>query len=146
MTRSAIAALLLLAAAACGPAIGRPAVEPGRESTTLPPSYVETTTANGEIIGVDRATPGRELAEGLTIRLQADAERPIVVQLAPGWYLDENGIGYGPRERLVVRGRREVRQGRSVFVATEVRQGDRWVPLRDETGRPVWERQSPSGQ
>lgn len=131
---------LAISPLACAAGIGPPALDPAEERRTLPQPYVETTTASGEVIGVDRAPPGQELAEGLTIRLRADTRDPIDVKLAPGWYLEENGISYGPREQMSVRGRSEQRGGRSVFIATEIQNGERWVPLRDEQGRPLWKR------
>ena len=109
----------------------------------MPPEHLRPTTADGEVIGVDGTQPSRELAEGLTIRLQADADEPVAVQLAPGWYLRENGIGYGPSERMVVRGKRAMRGGQPVIIATEVEQGERRVPLRDESGRPLWKQTTP---
>jgi hypothetical protein len=129
-------ALWALVATACAGTL--PPIEGGEGSEMLPASHLELTTADGEVLGVDRRDPAYELSEGLRVELRNDARQPVVVRLAPGWYLDERGIAYGPRERLTVRGRREVRQGSSEIVVTEVRQNGRWVPLRDSAGRPLW--------
>jgi hypothetical protein len=135
--------LLCLAAVGCAPAVG-PQPFDIREGQFVPAEYSQPTTADGEVLGVDRQSPSRELAEGLTVRLRAGGADPVVVQLAPGWYLEQNGIGYGPSERVVVRGRRAQRAGSPVFVATEIQSGDRWIPLRDEQGRPLWPQQTPA--
>jgi hypothetical protein len=116
--------------------VGPPPFDIRQEQT--PREHAQATTADGEVLGIDRASPGRELAEGLTVQLRAGGEAPVAVQLAPGWYLEENEIHYGPSERLIVRGKRSERAGKQVLVATEIKRGERWVPLRDETGRPLW--------
>jgi hypothetical protein len=131
---------VLALTAACAPTLPQVEGSEGFESA-LPAAHLETTTAQGEVIGVDRSSPDRDLAEGLVLRVQGDGKKPFIVQLAPGWYLDENGIGYGPRERLEVRGRRAVLEGEPVFVADEVRQGERRLLLRDAEGRPLWSRE-----
>jgi hypothetical protein len=135
--RSLAMLLSLVSAAACASPLPPP--EAGeRRDNLLPASHLELTTAQGEVIGTDRLPPGQELAQGLTIRLQADRHAPIVVQVAPGWFLDESGIAYGPRERLEVSGWREVRRGQPVLVVREVRQGERRLLVRDLDGRPLW--------
>jgi hypothetical protein len=143
MIRTGWLVLVALTSVGCATPARDPALTAHERSSGMPPSFVETRTADGEILGVDRQPPGTEIAQGLSVRLQVDREQPIVVQLAPGWYLDENGIAYGAQERMTVRGRREVRNGRSVLIATEVRRGERWVPLRDEEGRPLWHAETP---
>ncbi len=128
--------LVTLFASACAGTL--PGVESGTERDMMPASHLELSTADGEISGVDRRDPSRELSEGLMIELRDDDDRPLAVRLAPGWYLDEQGIAYGPRERLSVRGHRSVQNGEPVFVVNEVRQNGRWVRLRDASGRPLW--------
>jgi hypothetical protein len=134
--------LVLLAAVGCGPPTGPPPFDI-REHHNIPPEHTLPTTADGEVLGVDRQSPGRELTEGLSVRLRADGDQPIVVQLAPGWYLEENGIAYRPSERLSVRGKRSGPVGNQVLIATEVRSGERWITLRDEQGRPLWRQSEP---
>lgn len=127
----------------CTAPLREPGMTAHEESSGVPASYLETRTADGEILGVDRQPPGYELAQGLSVRLSTDEAQPIVVQLAPGWYLEEKGVAFRARERMTVRGRREVRDGREVLIATEVRRGENWIPLRDETGRPLWKQNRP---
>jgi hypothetical protein len=109
-----------------------------RQEHGVPPEHAQPTTADGEVLGVDRKSPGRELAEGLTVQIRAGGDEPVAVQLAPGWYLEEKGIHYGPSERLIVRGKRAQRAGKQVLIATEIKSGQGWVPVRDEEGRPLW--------
>lgn len=129
-------ALVALLSTACAATL--PGTEGGSGPRMLPASHLELTTSSGEVLGVDRRSPERDLAEGVTVELRADTGNPIVLRLAPGWYLDERGIAYGPRERLTVRGRREVRGGTTLFVVNEVRKDGRWIPLRDAEGNPLW--------
>jgi hypothetical protein len=135
-------AVVSLFAVACTTTL--PPVDSQEGRTLTPASHVGLTTADGEVIGVDRNQPSHQLSQGLTLELRADADEPLVVRLAPGWYLDEQGVSYGPRERLSVRGRREVQNGRSVFVVQEVRSKGRWIPLRDASGQPLWQQRSPA--
>jgi hypothetical protein len=135
--------LVLAAAVGCGPPIGPPPFDI-REQHNVPPEHSLPTTADGEVLGVDRQSPGRELSEGLTVRLRAGGDAPVLVQLAPGWYLDEHGIGYGPSERLTVRGKRARGPDGQILIATEIRSGERWIQVRDEEGRPLWRSPTPS--
>jgi hypothetical protein len=71
--------------------------------------------------------------------MRADTEQPVTVLLAPGWYLERSGVRFRNAERMEVRGSRVLRSGEPVIIASEVRQGETTVRLRDENGRPLWE-------
>jgi hypothetical protein len=135
-------AVVLLFAIACTTTL--PPAGSGEGRTLTPASHVGLTTADGEVIGVDRNDASQQLSQGLTLELRADSDEPLVVRLAPGWYLDEQGVSYGPKERLSVRGHREVQNGQNVFVVQEVRSNGRWIPLRDATGQPLWQERRPA--
>ncbi len=126
VTRASLWALLFFA---CGPTAGPnyPAAQAGE-----PPR----TAADGEVIGVDQVPPSDRLASGFRLRL--GGEKPMVVDLAPDWYLDQNGIRFSPSERVHVEGHRVERSGQSVLYATSVTKGEKTVELRDRDGNPLW--------
>jgi hypothetical protein len=94
------------------------------------------TTVDGEVLGVDRVPPEQALATSVRLTVRPGSARPVVVELAPGWYLDEHGLDLRPADRVEAEG--SVDAERSVFVARRIRKGASVVELRDEEGRPLW--------
>jgi hypothetical protein len=125
--RSLLVALPLVLAQ-CGPPAPIQASYPGRTGEPAQDA------AYGEVVGVDHVAPSDALASGVRVRL-GGSEGPVVVDLAPDWYLDQNGLRYSPNERLKVEGRRSKSD---VIYARSVTQGGRTVELRDAEGRPLW--------
>lgn len=93
-----------------------------------------TTSVDGEIMGVDRMPPQDRLASGVRVTLRT-SEKPVVVDLAPAWYLGKNGLTLDKSERMRVEG--QSKPG-SVVYATSVEQDGKRVQLRDAAGRPLW--------
>jgi hypothetical protein len=122
--------LLFAAGASCGPPNWP------RVPTRPVPAAAGPVSVDGDVVGVDRQPPGAQLESGVRLTLQPGAGEPIVVELAPGWYLDQNEIGFERRERVSVRGTRPSAGG--AVVAWEIRKAGRSLRLRDETGRPLW--------
>jgi hypothetical protein len=118
-----------LLSTSCGPPAPLPnypeqrAAEPARDA------------AYGEVLGVDHVPPSDALASGVRLRIGGAGEGPVVVDLAPDWYLDRQGLRFAPKERVEVEGRRSAE---NVIYATRVTKGDRTVELRDAEGRPLW--------
>jgi hypothetical protein len=133
---SMVAAAFTLAA--CGPPeLPRPLAadqpsEPAHSAASL----------EGEVLGVDHTPPADSLESGTRVELRQTGDRPVIVDLAPGWYLDEQGIRYSRADRVQVEGTYIERQGRHVLYASRVKQGGRTVELRDIKGRPLWPAQS----
>jgi hypothetical protein len=86
-------------------------------------------TVDGRVLGTDT---GSAPSPDTTVRviLQPDGAKPIVVELAPGWYLDRRGLHFSERQRLQIEGHREGTGDNGTFVAR--------FELRDESGAPVW--------
>jgi hypothetical protein len=125
MLRAVFAAVVLVSCASVGTP---PAAEsPRREHPAL-------ISADGEIIGVDRRAPEDQLASGVRVTLRT-AKAPVVVDLAPGWYLGENGLTLERPGHLRVEG--HTRAG-EVLYATSVAQGGKRVQIRDASGKPLW--------
>ena len=99
---------------------------------------------DGEVMGVDRTLPGDSLSSNVRLVLRPASSEPVTVELAPGWYLQEQGIQLSTAQRIKGRGRQSNdADGGWVMIAWEIDAGNRVVPLRDERGRPVWQRPPP---
>jgi hypothetical protein len=121
-----VGALLLTAAqTGCG--------TPSRATTAIAPSTV--TTVDGRVLGVDGVPPERRLGENLRVTLRAGSE-PIVVELAPGWYLEHKGLRFERNQSISVEG--TVDRERDVFIARRVHANSLSVDLRDAEGRELW--------
>lgn len=129
------------------------AVVVGCGPPTLPPEYpaedgarapAPARTVDGEVVGVDRRSPGAQLEQSVRVVLRADTTDPVEVELAPGWYLDEQGLFLAASDRIVVEGRAVSREGKTVLEAQRVKKGERTLELRDDAGAPLWPvRQTP---
>lgn len=63
----------------------------------------------------------------------------ITTELAPMSFIDENKILLTPDQTITVRGYETMREGRNVFIATEMTAPDRRViRFRSDTREPVW--------
>jgi hypothetical protein len=135
--RALLALALVLELTACGPP-GDPAFPAGRE-----PAH-SSAAVEGEVLGVDRVAPTDRLASGVQLRVSPGAEAAVVVDLAPDWYLDQQGLRFAPSERVRVEGTRVSKPGGVVIYATKVQKGPKTVNLRDPgTGRPLWPERTP---
>ena len=121
--------------ASCGPPPSAPPFpaervgEPARSAAQL----------DGEILGVDRVTPSDRLASGIRLTVQPSAAQPVLVDLAPDWYIDRHGLRFGPSERVHVEGVRRVSDGKTVIYATRITRDGKTIELRDPTsGEPLW--------
>ncbi len=133
---SIIAAAFALAA--CGPPeMPRPLAANGANEPAHSAASLE-----GEVLGVDHTAPADSLASGTRVELRPSGNHSVVVDLAPGWYLDEQGIRYSRTDRVQVEGMYIEGRGRTVLYANRVTQGGRTVELRDIQGRPLWPAES----
>jgi hypothetical protein len=65
-------------------------------------------------------------------------QETLEVHLGPAWYLQNQGFDIVLNSPIQVTGFRSSWNGQSVLMATEIRQGDRVLPLRDAEGYPLW--------
>jgi hypothetical protein len=69
---------------------------------------------------------------------------PITTELAPMTFIEANKLVLSPNDAVTVRGYETIRDGKTVFVASEVTTPDRRVVrLRSDTLEPVWVKTSP---
>lgn len=78
--------------------------------------------------------------QGMFLTLQT-AQETLEVHLGPAWYLADQGFDIAPNSPVEVTGFRSDWNGQSVLIASEVKQGDRVLQLRDANGYPLWMRQ-----
>jgi len=91
----------------------------------------------GKIAEVDYlpgATPEASMVE---VRLQAGSQN-YLVRLGPAGFLKQGGLLLREGETVGLKGFSVSGMEGDVFVATEVRHGDKTLSLRDARGRPVW--------
>jgi len=62
----------------------------------------------------------------------------VNAELAPVTYLEEQKLSLAPDQDITVRGYETVRDGRTVFVTSEVTSAGRVVRLRNDDDAPVW--------
>jgi hypothetical protein len=94
---------------------------------------------DGEVLGVDHVPPADRLASGVRLRLRPGGAEPVVVDLAPDWYLDRRGLHFGPSEHVQVEGVRRTGDNATIIYATRVTKDGKTIELRDpETGEPRW--------
>jgi hypothetical protein len=94
-------------------------------------------TIQGTIIGVDNRSADEQLAHGLRVTVQPEGKPKVLVDLAPGWYLDQQGLHFSERDRLSIEGR--ATSGDPIIVASRVTKGTTSVRLRDAAGHPLWD-------
>lgn len=100
-----------------------------------PPTYLQT--VDGPMIGVEQRSITEQMNYGLRVRIQPAGSPIVLVDLAPGWYLDQQGLHLSQHDRLKVEGTIPASDG--VLRAQRLTKGMRSVRLRDEQGRPYWD-------
>ena len=99
------------------------------------PKTVET--ISGEVISVDKITPVKGMSYGVHLMVKTDKET-ISVHMGPGWFMENQDIKVGPKDKVEIKGSRITFEGKPAVIAAEVRKGDEILKLRDEDGFPVW--------
>ena len=99
------------------------------------PKTVET--ISGEVISVDKIIPVKGMSYGVHLTVKTDKET-ISVHMGPGWFMENQDIKVGPKDKVEIKGSRITFEGKPAVIAAEVRKGDEILKLRDEDGFPVW--------
>lgn len=86
---------------------------------------------------MDQLTPGYGMSDRVWLGLQTD-KHMILVILGPTWFNNVRNFKVEPKDRLEVKGSMIHGLEEPLFIATEVKKGDRVLKLRDEFGYPVW--------
>jgi hypothetical protein len=93
-------------------------------------------SAQGSVISVERPRPDDTQTYVHVLIAPADSQ-PVRLILAPGWYLDRQGLRFEPNQKVVVEGR-AARDGEPGIVVERISSGQRSYRLRDEQAKPLW--------
>lgn len=96
----------------------------------------EPTWISGEVMGVDRIPIDQYNDSTVHLVVSTEAPETVDLELAPGWYVDEQGLAFQPNQRIEYRGHSNTA---GKFTVYEIRRGDATIQLRDETGAPRWQ-------
>src|SRR4030042_933202 len=94
-------------------------------------------TLSGEVVSVDKFTPGRGMSYGVHFTLKTDKET-IPVHLGPSWYVEKQAVTIAAGDKVEVTGSRITYQDQPTIIAGEVKKGGQVLKLRDAAGVPVW--------
>jgi hypothetical protein len=94
-------------------------------------------TISGEVISVDKITPGKGMFYGIHLTVKTEKET-ISVHLGPGWYIENQSITIEPEDKIEIKGSRITFDGKPAIIAGEVKKGDEILELRDDNGFPAW--------
>jgi len=99
------------------------------------PQTVETLT--GEVVRVDKFTPGKRMSYGVHFTLKTEKET-IPVHLGPSWYMEKQAVTIAAGDKVEVTGSRITYEGKPTIIAGEVKKGGQVLKLRDAAGVPAW--------
>jgi hypothetical protein len=99
------------------------------------PKTVET--LSGEVVSVEKFTPGRQMSYGVHFTLKT-AKETIPVHLGPSWYVEKQGMTFASGDKVEVNGSRITYEGQPTIIAAEVKKGGQVLKLRDAAGVPAW--------
>ena len=95
-------------------------------------------SAQGTVLSVERPRP-EDTQSFVHLVIAPGDQKPIRLALAPGWYLERQGIRFEPHENVRFEGRTVSHDGEETRVEVRrIEQGDRSYILRDEQNRPAW--------
>lgn len=94
-------------------------------------------TLSGEVVSVDKFTPGRRMSYGVHFTLKTEKEA-IPVHLGPSWYMEKQAVTFAPGDQVEVNGSRITYEGQPTIIAGEVKKGGHVLNLRDAAGVPAW--------
>jgi membrane protein implicated in regulation of membrane protease activity len=131
-------ALLLLGAA---PSWGQvPWAAAARAAKTMQYDRGTVETLRGTVMEVERLAP-RRMARLSQVHLLLKTDRgTVTVKLGPESWLARHNFTLAPGDQVSIKGSLITRPRRIFLIAGEVKKGGQVLPLRDETGRPLWGR------
>jgi hypothetical protein len=143
-----IALAMTMALAGPAPAQPRPGggMGTGMGPVVYNPQTVTTVTGQVEKLA-DLPSLGRGGGKGMQYRgvlLKTD-QGSLMVDLAPGWYLDEKKVVVQAGDTISATGSKMTLDNQPGLIAREVTVKGTTLKLRDEQGVPVWQRKGPGG-
>jgi hypothetical protein len=140
---------LALGLALAGPALAQP--RPGGMGGGMGPMHYNpqtVTTVTGQVEKLaELPSLGRGGGKGMQYRgvlLKTD-QGSLMVDLAPGWYLDDKKFVVQVGDTVSATGSKTTLDNEPGLIAREVTVKGTTLKLRDEQGIPVWHRMGPGG-
>lgn len=99
------------------------------------PNTIET--IHGDVVSVDKTTPGRGMSYGVHLVVKSEDET-LSVRLGPVWYMENQGFTIKPDDKVEIKGHIISDRGEPAIIASEIKKGDETLKLRDESGIPFW--------
>ena len=128
-------------------ALADPAVQsssgayPAAKRTDAP---AKTSRLEGRVLSTN-ALAGDDRDAGIRMRLDV-GNSAVDVQLGPRWFLSQHDLNLTQGQPITVIGLALRVDGGTAFVAHELQQGSRRVPLRTPAGEPLWKKEMPSAR
>ena len=99
---------------------------------------IRTTRELRDLTGTVTIVDATDSSDGRLVTIKTDAGERVIA-LAPGTYLEKQKWELKPSDSISIKGYELERDGRKVFVTTELRKGDQTWKFRREDGTPLWE-------
>jgi hypothetical protein len=141
---------LVMAMALAGPVLAQPRPGGGMGSGIGPFSYNPQTviTVTGQVEKLEELPSlGRGGGKGMQYRgvlLKTD-QGSLMVDLAPGWYLNEKNFVVQAGDTVSATGSKVILDNQPGLIAREVTVKGTTLKLRDEQGVPAWHKAVPGG-
>ena len=102
----------------------------------------KTEKITGTIITTAGVRIGDEHEDRLRLRITVDDGRDVIVYAAPRNFGDQEALMLRPGKRIEITGSRAKYGSQTVLVAGTIKPADstKIVKLRDEEGRPLWDK------
>jgi DNA helicase TIP49 (TBP-interacting protein) len=99
------------------------------------PATVES--ISGEVVAVNRIAPMKGMSNGIHVQLKTNKET-ISVHLGPVWFIERLDAQIEKGDSIEIKGSRVTVAGKPAIIAAEVKKGDAFMILRDNSGIPAW--------
>jgi sporulation protein YlmC with PRC-barrel domain len=117
-----------------------PGVSPWQEgseyNSLYNPNALKTLHGTIESVGTFRLE-GTDI-EGLRLRIRTDDDKTVTVHAGPRLYLERQNIGFHYGDEVTVIGSEAKWGWRDVFLASQIKVGDKTIDLRTREGTPRW--------
>jgi sporulation protein YlmC with PRC-barrel domain len=118
----------------------RPEMSPWKEGSEYDSLYSPENlkTIHGTILSVGTFRPEGTAVEGLRLRIKTDEGDRITVHAGPRPYVVDQKIDFHYGDEVTITGTPGKMGWRDVFVASQIKTGDKTLDLRTKEGKPRW--------
>ena len=91
----------------------------------------------GTVVGIKKIVPIKGMSPGIALKIKAEKEM-FSVHLGPAWYIEKLDYKISAGDKLEVKGGYAFFSDGPSVVAAEIKNGKRFLVLRDNMGTPIW--------